>query len=182
MPVYISMLRGVNVGPHNRMKMDQLRNSFEALGFEQVRTYIQSGNAIFKTTKKSPLALSRHTEERISAEFGFAASVITKTSEEVGRIIHDNPFLKEGGTDLSKLHVTFLSQAPVEAGLMKLAAVDAGVDKFRHSGAVIYLYCQNRYSETKLSNNFFEKALSVRATTRNWKTVNKLYEMALECA
>lgn len=182
MPVYISMLRGVNVGPHNRMRMDQLRTSFEALGFEQVHTYVQSGNAIFKTTKKSPLALSKRIEERILADFGFAVPVITKTREEVGRTIDANPFLKERGTDLSKLHVTFLSQAPLEAALKKLTAVDAGLDKFRHSGEAIYLHCSNGYSDTKLSNNFIEKTLAVRATTRNWKTVNKLYEMALECS
>jgi uncharacterized protein (DUF1697 family) len=182
MPVYISMLRGVNVGPHNRMKMDQLRTSFEALGFEQVRTYGQSGNAIFRTSKKSLLGLSKRIEERILADFGFAVPVITKTREDVGCTINANPFLTERGTDLSKLHVTFLSQAPLEAALKKLTAVDAGLDKFHHAGGAIYLHCSKGYSDTKLSNNFIEKTLGISATTRNWKTVNTLYEMASECS
>ncbi len=182
MPVYISMLRGVNVGAHNRMKMDQLRNLFTPLGCEQAQTYIQSGNVVFRAARQSPVALSRKIEKSIEAGFGFAVTVITKSSGEMGATIESNPFLKKPGVDVAKLHVTFLSQAPDAAALKKLAAVDAGPDEFAHSGDVIYLYCQNRYSDTKLSNSFLEKTLAVRATTRNWATVNKLHEMAVECA
>jgi uncharacterized protein (DUF1697 family) len=181
MPVYISMLRGVNVGPHNRMKMDELQKSLETFGFKHVQTYIQSGNIIFHASKMLPDIMSKKIEARLLSDFGLVVPVITKTSDAVGRTIHDNPFLKEREIDLSKLHVTFLSQAPTEAAFMKLISVDAGPDKFRRSGDAIYLHCPNGYSETKLSNGFFEKALSLRATTRNWKTVNKLYEMALQC-
>jgi uncharacterized protein (DUF1697 family) len=182
MPVYISMLRGVNVGGHNRMKMDQLRNLFAPLGCEQAQTYIQSGNVVFRAARQSSLALSQKIEKSIQAEFGFSVTVVTKTSAEMGATIQNNPFLKKRGVDVSNLHVTFLSQAPDATALKKLAAVDGGPDEFAHSGEVIYLYCQNRYSETKLSNSFLEKALAIHATTRNWTTVNKLYEMAVECA
>src|ERR1700674_4550492 len=73
MPIYISMLRGINVGGHKPVKMDQLRKSFEALGFEQVQTYIQSGNVVFKTGKASPAVLSKKIEEKILKDFGFSA-------------------------------------------------------------------------------------------------------------
>ena len=176
------MLRGVNVGSHNRIKMDALQKSVAGLGCEQVQSYIQSGNVVFRAAKQTPRALSKRMEECILAEFGISVTVITRTSNEMEAIIQSNPFLKERGVDLSSLHITFLSQSPNEAALKKLAAVETGEDEFRHLGEVIYLHCENRYSDTKLSNNFLEKTLAVRATTRNWTTVNKLYEMALECA
>jgi uncharacterized protein (DUF1697 family) len=164
------------------MTMDQLRQSFETLGFGQVRTYIQSGNLIFKGRKQSPLSLARRIEERILADFGFSVPVITKSSLEMSKTIQSNSFLKERGIDPSKLHVTFLSQTPGTAALKKLAAVTASREEFRYAGEAVYLHCPNGYGETKLSNSFFERILSVRATTRNWRTVNKLHEMSLECA
>ncbi len=180
MPIYISMLRGVNVGPHNRMKMAQLQKSMEALGFWQVRTYIQSGNIVFKASRQSPLAVSKRIRERILRDFGFNVPVITRTSEQMKEAIQGNPFLEKRGLDVSKLHVTFLSQAPAGAPLVKLP-VYAGADEFVHIRAAIYLHCPQGYGETKLTNGLFEKMLSVPATTRNWKTINELHEMVLEC-
>src|SRR5882672_1351084 len=107
MPVYIAMLRGINIGPHKRMKMEKLRASCESLGFEQVKTYVQSGNVVFKATKQPPASLSKKLEDRIVRDFGFSAPVIIRTAEEMGKVIKDNPLLKEKGTDVEKLHVTF---------------------------------------------------------------------------
>ncbi len=179
MSTYISLLRGINVSGQKAMTMDQLRRSFEALGFKSVKTYLQSGNVIFGTAKRSPLQLSKKIERRISSEFGLPVSVIVRTSEELSRIIERNPFLKETGIDHSKLHVTFLSQQPLKATAQKLDVFDAAPDQFRWSDQEIYLYCPNGYGRTKLSNNAFEKALLVTATTRNWNTVNTLYEISL---
>src|SRR5271170_733820 len=108
MPIYISMLRGINVGGHKRIKMDQLRTSFEALGFEQVKTYIQSGNVVFKTGKVSTSRLLKRIEERILSDFGFPVSVIARTSDEMGEAIANNPFLKQRGINPERLHVTFM--------------------------------------------------------------------------
>jgi uncharacterized protein (DUF1697 family) len=180
MPTYGSMLRGINVGGQKSMKMDQLRELFAALGFEQVRTYVQSGNVVFKARKSSPADLSRKIEERILSEFGFSVSVISKTAEEIGRTIQNNPFLKEKAIDPEKLHVTFLSQVPAKTALQKLDALSTAPDRFHSRGAEIYLFCPNGYGRTRLSNNVFEKLLALRATTRNWKTVNQLYRIATE--
>jgi uncharacterized protein (DUF1697 family) len=177
---YVALLRGINVGGRKIIKMDQLRASFEAMGLEDVKTYVQSGNAIFKATKKSEETLSREIQERILLDFGFSVSVIVVSPEEVNRTITGNPFLRKKGIDASKLHVTFLSQAPERSALKALEALPAKPDEFRHSGKAIYLYCPNGYGKTKLSNNTLERVLSVRATTRNWQTVNKLYEMSVE--
>lgn len=181
MPVYISMLRGINLGPHNRMKMEQLRKSLQTLGFGKIQTYIQSGNVVFQASKQPPLALSERMETRIPADFGFSVPVITRTLADMKKTIQGNPFLKKRGIDLTRLHVTFLSQAPQAALLRKIASVNSKPDEFRCCREVVYLHCPSGYAETKLSNGFFEKALSLQATTRNWKTVNQLYEMALGC-
>ncbi len=143
MPTYISLLRGINVGGQKAMKMDRLRRSFEALGLKNVKTYLQSGNVIFGTAKRSPLQLSKTIERRISSEFGFPVSVIVRTSEELSKILQRNPFLKETGIDHSKLHVTFLSQEPLRAIVKQLDAFDAAPDQFRWIDQEIYLYCPN---------------------------------------
>jgi uncharacterized protein (DUF1697 family) len=180
MPTYISMLRGINVVGHKPVNMNKLRALFEGLGCKQVRTYIQSGNVVFKAARQAPENLSKQIEEKILSDFGFPVWVISKTSEEMGGALHDNPFLQENGIDPLKLHVTFLSQAPAPAALRKLDTLAAEPDRFRCFRREIYLHCPNGYGRTKLSNNALEKALSVTATTRNWRTVNKLYEMAME--
>jgi uncharacterized protein (DUF1697 family) len=179
MPTYIALLRGINVGGHARVKMDALRQLFEALGFESVKTYVQSGNVIFRAGTSSS-ALARKIEDKILSDLGLAASAIVRTPEEMGTTIRKNPFLKEKGVDLSKLHVTFLSEAPAKPAWKRLDGLSNGRDQFRCSGKEIYLHCPDGYGVSKLSNNAFEKLLSVRATTRNWNSVNKIYEMALE--
>jgi uncharacterized protein (DUF1697 family) len=176
---YVALLRGINVGGHKIVKMDQLRNAFEALGFEDVTTYVQSGNVVFNASTKPSENLSKKIEEKVLREFDISVSVIVKTSEEVSEVIRNNPFLQEKGIDPSKLHVTFLSRAPEKAALKMLDPIAATPDQFRSSGKEIYLYCPNGYGVTRLSNNALERVLSVRATTRNWKTVNRLHEMTL---
>jgi|SRR5271157_181237 len=178
MPIYISMLRGINVGGHKRVKMDRLRESFEALGFEQVKTYIQSGNVVFKARKGSTSALSRKIEERILSDFGFPVSVISRTSDEMGKTIAGNPFLKQGGIDLEKLHVMFLSEAPAAAAVKKLADLTAAPDQFHHCDREIYFHLPNGVSQSVLMKSPVDRVLAVGTTTRNWKTVNQIYALS----
>ena len=180
MPAYISMLRGINVSGQKPVKMDQLRRMFEALGFTQVKTYVQSGNVVFHSKKIAPADLSKKIEERIVREFGFDVPVISKTAEEIGNAIQRNPFLPEKAIDITGLHVTFLAGVPAKGALAKVSALDAAPDRFHSLATEIYLYCPDGYGRSKLSNNVLEKLLSLRATTRNWKTVNELYRMAME--
>ena len=175
---YIALLRGINVSGHKIIKMDELRKSFGALGLGDVQTYVQSGNVVFKAPKQSSERLSKKIREKIARDFGFSVSVIIRSSEEVRRAIENNPFLKQRAIDSSKLHVTFLSKAPEKAGLRVLEKLTAKPDQFRYSGTEVYLYCPDGYGRTKLSNNALERVLAVTATTRNWNTVNKLYEMS----
>jgi uncharacterized protein (DUF1697 family) len=181
MPIYVSMLRGINVGAHKRIKMEQLRTSFATLGFEQVKTYIQSGNVIFKTTKLSPELLSRKIEERILSNFGFPVSVVSRTAAEMANAIESNPFLKKRGIDQDKLHIMFLSDAPTALALTKLAALTAAPDQSRCLGKEIYLYLPNGAGKSSLMRSSLDRVLSVVTTTRNWRTVNTLHKMCQEC-
>jgi uncharacterized protein (DUF1697 family) len=178
MAVYIALLRGVNVG-QNLLKMERLRDLCAELAFTNVATYVQSGNVVFEA-EGSPSDCGLKLEHRLAGQTRLPVTVIVRTPSELASIIRRNPFLQERDIDRSRLHVTFLAGSPAKAGLAKLTAIKAGRDQFRISGEDVYLYCPDGYGTSKLSNMAIEKTLGVRATTRNWNTVNKLYEMALK--
>ncbi len=181
MPIYVSILRGINVGGHNKIKMDQLRASLEALGLERVKTYIQSGNVVFNTAKISPAALSKKIEAKILSEFGFSVSVISRTADEINKTIETNPFLREHGIDPEKLHVAFLYEAPAASALKKLASLTIAPDQSRCLGKELYLYFPNGVSGSSLWKHPLDRVLAVITTTRNWRTVNTLHQMCQDC-
>ena len=177
MAAYIAMLRGVNVTGHNTIKMEVLRGLCQGLGFRNVETYVQSGNIVFQALLENPEAISKRIGETVLRSFGFDTPVIVRTSKEMRNVIGNNPFLKEKGIDSSKLHVTFLSETAQKGSEKKLETLATNPDRFYPASHEIYLYCPGGYGRTRLSNNAIEKALSVEATTRNWKTTNALFEM-----
>jgi uncharacterized protein (DUF1697 family) len=177
MPIYIAMLRGINVSGHNIIKMEHLRESFEALGFRDVKTYVQSGNVVFEGGQDSA-ALSDSIAKRILSDFGFPVPVLLKTLKELERIVRDNPFLKQASIDASRLHVTFLSDAAPKLAEKSLQTLAVNPEQFHINGREIYLYCPNGYGKTKLSNDAIERKFCLAATTRNWKSVTTLLAMA----
>ena len=181
MPAYISLIRGINVGGHNKVKMALLRKSVETLGFRQVQTYIQSGNLVFQGTKQSTSTISRKIEDAILKKFGFSAPVITITADEICATLDGNPFLKQKGIDVSKLHVIFLSGRPEAASVKKLEAIPSRDDRFEWRDQCLYLHLPDGTAQSKLANAPLERLLSVRTTTRNWNTVNELHKMAQDC-
>jgi uncharacterized protein (DUF1697 family) len=181
MPIYVSMLRGINVGGHKKIKMDQLRASLEAIGLKQVRTYIQSGNVVFQAATTSPAALSKKIEKAISKEFGHSVSVITRTAAEIKSAIDRNPFLKERGIDQEKLHLTFLSEAPAASALKQLEALVSPPDRLCCLGEEIFFYLPNGVSASILMRKPVDRILSVITTTRNWRTVNTLHQICADC-
>jgi uncharacterized protein (DUF1697 family) len=181
MPVYVAMIRGINVGGNKLIKMDQLRKSLEAKGFEQVKTYIQSGNVVFKAAKLSSTAVARKIEAVIVKDFGFSASVISRTRDEMSTVIANNPFLKMPGIDPAKLHVAFLSDTPAPASLKKLAELTRLPDQASCVGKEVYLYLPNGVSQSSLWKTPLDRVLSVVTTMRNWKTVNTLHRMGVDC-
>ena len=169
------------MGGQRKVPMDELKALYEELGFCEVSTYIQSGNVIFKADLGSdPRNLSYKIEQTITEKFGFEVAVIIRTADEMKKLLSENPILKEKNIDTEKLHVTFLEEKPQKAFLDKITAIDYSPEKLCVTGREVYLYCPNGYGTTKLSNTFFENKLKVKATTRNWKTVNKLVELANE--
>lgn len=175
------MLRGINVSGQKKVPMKELKAAYEALGYENVRTYIQSGNVVFETAKKkTDIALAKEIKHQIEATFGFDVPVMIRSLEEMNHALEHNPFLKRKDIDLAKLHVTFLSEVPSKENLAKLKEVNYPPDEFILEGKEIYLHIPVSYGNTKLNNNFFESKLKVTATTRNWKTVNELVKIASE--
>jgi uncharacterized protein (DUF1697 family) len=182
MPIYIALLRGINIGPHKRMKMEELRASCEAMGFKRVKTYIQSGNVVFEAPKLSPAALSKKFGECIVKDFGFSSEVILRSREEMKSIIDGNPFMKEPGIDPSKLHVVFLSQPASVAALKKLQDLTLKPDRTDTSSKEIYFYFPNGVSGSSLWKHPLDRITGVAGTMRNWKTVTTLHQMAMEVA
>jgi uncharacterized protein (DUF1697 family) len=177
MHTFISLLRGINVSGQKRLLMPELKALYEALGFEQVITYLQSGNVIFDSSDADRLEISAKIEKGIQQTFGYQVPVFLRDRIDFQRIIHGNPFIHRQGLNLERLYVTFLSAPPAEKSITNLDLPAGVADEFISIGAEIYLHIPGGYGRTILSNNFFEKKLDRVATTRNWRTVNTLYDL-----
>ncbi|HET8825823.1 MAG TPA: DUF1697 domain-containing protein [Terriglobales bacterium] len=179
--VYIALLRGINIGPHKRMKMEKLRASCETLGFKNVKTYIQSGNVVCKAGKLSSEAAAKKIEAQIEKDFGFSVDVIARMGDEMKRIVTGNPLLKDPDVDASKLHVVFLSETPPAEAIKKLEAIVKAPDQVRHKGKEIYFYFPNGVSGSSIWKHNLDRVIGISGTMRNWRTVNTLYQMAGKC-
>ena len=155
--------------------MTELKWALESLSFKNVRTYAQSGNVIFDCRRAETAKIAQCVEEKLRETFGFSTNVLIRTQRELKRIIEKNPLIDRAGVaDPDKLYVTFLSDGPDETVASNLdIKLDQG-EKFVIAGKEVYLYCPNGYARTKLNNAMFETKLKTVATTRNWKTINKL--------
>ena len=172
MPVYISLLRAVNVTGHNSIKMAGLKQMFESLGFSAVTTYLQSGNVVFTSERSDTAALRKRIETAIGKRFGMEVTVIVKTAAEFTTVIEGNPF------DHERVFVTFLAAAPASVSVDELNKVRKADELIIVKNSIVYFLCPGSYGTTKLSNIFLEKKIGVAATTRNWKTVTALAELA----
>ena len=170
---YVALLRGINVGGNKRVAMADLRAWLEAIGLEQVRTYVQSGNAVFRSRQKAE-ALAAAIERKIEKQAGFPVRVVVRSREELRNVLQRNPFLKRAGIDSAKLHVTFLGERVGAPGHEKLMGLPRGGDELEIAGSELFLHCANGYGSSKLGNNLLEKAAGTAATTRNWRTVTAL--------
>ncbi|MEO8732806.1 MAG: DUF1697 domain-containing protein [Flavobacteriales bacterium] len=173
MATHIVLLRGINVGGKRKLPMAGLKQLLTKLGCTDVRTYVQSGNAVLEHPDK-PNVLAQRIAAGIEKQFDLDVPTQVLTAKQVKDIIAKNPFTKEKGIDLAKLHVTFLDSAPKAADVAAIAEGNYDTDRFSVDGNVVYLHCPVDYGHTKLNNTFFEKKLKVGATTRNWRTVNQL--------
>jgi uncharacterized protein (DUF1697 family) len=170
----IALLRGINVSGRKTVNMTDLKKAFLELGFDNVRTYGQSGNVIFDCGRTYTAKLATHIEEKLSEAFGFSMNVIMRTQQELEKIIETNPLIESADVARDKLYVTFLASVPDKTATSKLDITPGADERFAIVHSEVYLYCPNGYARTKLNNAAFEKKLRTIATTRNWKTINKL--------
>ena len=175
---YIAILRGINVSAKNMVKMPALVKAFESIGFKNVKSYVQSGNVVFQSEPVGPENLQRLIAEQIEKDLGLSVPLLVLEENYLKQVSENNPFIKRQDIDLTKLHVTFLAQEPDPEKVSKMDSDKYVPDEFIIDKKVIYLNCPDGYGKTKLHNNFFESKLKVGATTRNWKTVNALVELA----
>ncbi len=175
---YISILRGINVSGQRMIKMDALKQMYSELGFKNIQTYIQSGNVVFQFKKSEAGKLEKMISKKLNETSGFEVPVIAKELQEIKDVLENNPFINEKHENTDHLYVTFLSEEPSKESIEKINSGQYSNDKFIIKGKTIYLFCSTGYGKTKLSNTFFENKLKLNATTRNWKTINKLADIA----
>jgi uncharacterized protein (DUF1697 family) len=177
MITHINLLRAVNVAG-NILKMEDLRKLLSELGFADVKTYLQSGNVLFRAVG-APAQLAAMIETRLREATRLPVSVIVRTPAQLQRIIASNPFAEEAAEAPKTVHVTFLAGSVPKAAVAQIGKLRSGRDRWHAEGSEVYLWCPDGYGRTKLSNTALERALGVRATTRNWNTLKVLHAMAI---
>jgi uncharacterized protein (DUF1697 family) len=175
MTVYVSMLRAVNVGGTSRIKMDALRAVYESIGLKDVRTLLQSGNVVFRSSIAAREQLVKRIRQEIERQLELEVEVILRTLAEIASIVERGPVLSPHA-DKAKLLVMFLSAVPDAAAQAALVKWHKGPEMLELRGPEIYLYYPNGVGRSKLSNAVIENKLDVSGTSRNWNTLEKLLD------
>jgi uncharacterized protein (DUF1697 family) len=172
----IALLRGVNVGGHGKIRMETLRELLDSLRLRDVRTYLQSGNAVFRCPEKGLPRLAVRIEEAIERECGFRPAVLLRTAEELRLAAALNPFRD---FDPAKLAVLFSAAAIAPGALAGALEMRVAPDELRSAGRELYAHYPNGFAGSKLTVPALERVLGVRLTGRNWNTISALLEMSL---
>ena len=175
---YVALLRGINIGPRNRIAMPALREVLEAAGFEDVATYVQSGNVVLTSGAKAD-AVRRKVEGVVTESFGLEIPVVVRTKAELAAVVKRNP-LGEVATDPKRYQVSFLDGKLPAAKVKELEAVAAPGEQVVAHGREIYAWHPAGVARSKLWAKLAGKGLGVTATARNWTTVETLLELAGE--
>ena len=178
MPVLISLLRAVNVGGHNKIKMDALRVLYGSLGLRDAHTYVQSGNVVFRSAGRNSARLQKEIQNAIAGKFGCRPDVVLRSIPEWKAAAAANPFRRRPEIDPAKLQVMFLAGAPAPHAAKALLELRAAQEELKLIGRELFVYYPQGMGQSKLSSGALEKTLEVPGTSRNWNTVNKLLEMA----
>ena len=178
MPVIICMLRGVNVGGHNKIKMDALKVLCSSLKLKDPQTYVQSGNVIFKTEEKDLAKLTKRIQDALERKFGFRPDVMLRTASELRNVIARNPFAKRNGIEPGRLLVTFLAADPGKEAREKALALKTDPEELHIIGREAYTYFPNGMARPKIPWTTIERTLKSSGTGRNWNSVTKMLEIA----
>lgn len=168
----VALLRGLNLGAHNRIGMKDLAAVFEGVGCTKVETFIQSGNVLFDASaallRKVPTLVASALNER-----KIDSPVVVRNAKELAAVVKHNPFLKRGAA-LTALHVGFLLEKPDAALVKALDPLRSAPDEFQVLGGEVYLHLPNGVGRSKLTNAWFDSKLKNLVTVRNWNTVLEL--------
>jgi uncharacterized protein (DUF1697 family) len=177
MATYIALLRGINVGGRKKVRMADLRALLAGIGYRDVVTHLQSGNACFTSDRDSPEAVAREIEDRIAADLGLDVKVLVRTRDELAAVVENNP-LPEVTSSPAKLHVAFLSASPPPQRRSAIDPEAFAPAEFRIGEREVYVWYPNGLGRSKLTNDVWERRLGVTATMRNWNSVTKLLDLA----
>lgn len=175
MPSYVALLRGINVGRNRRVAMADLRGWLTDLGYDGVRTHLQSGNAVFSSRKRRD-SVRREIEARLVGETGFPIDVVVRTAEELREVVDADP-LGEVATDPSRYLVSFLAAPLDRAGLPDLDPAAYQPERLHVGKQEIYFWCPGGVLGSAVLPAFTHQATGV-STVRNWKTVTRLLELS----
>jgi len=171
---YVAFLRGINVGGHRIIKMDELRKIFSSMGFDDVTTYIQSGNVLFKSNEKDKKKLTKKIEAYLNKVLGYDVAVMLRTASALAKVINNNPFSTKQNDDKFNLYVTFLQAEPSSDVKSKINKLQTEIQDCRILTTEIYTSFERSKSKHPFSNIQIEKLFKLSATTRNWSVVNKI--------
>jgi uncharacterized protein (DUF1697 family) len=172
MTVYIAFLRGVNVGGRGKVRMEELKELFESIGFSDVRTYIQSGNVLFSSEISDSHLISSRIEEGIRTRFSLNVNAITEPLEELSKIVDASPFKEADLSEREVIHVAFLLEDPSVGDLNAVVKLDGKGDNVILKGRTAYILCRNGFSNSPY--NALERILRVKVTFRNFNTLKNL--------
>ncbi len=179
MPIYVALLRGINVGGSKVLKMELLREIMEGAGCTDVATYIASGNVVFGHASRSEAKLRKDLETAIAKASKLEVPVVLRTFAEMTKVVSANPFPKSGGTEL---HVLFCTTTPTAAAFAKLESTSFEPEAWAIANREVYLKLPKGIGTSKLAGTITRISPAKEATARNWNTVEKLTAMAAERA
>ncbi len=176
MTIFIALIRGINVGGHKKLKMADVKTLCESMALRDVRTHLQSGNVVFRTTRTDRARLAKELEDALGVE----AKIILRTADQLRSAIAANPMPEEAQRGPSGFIVMFLSDKPTAAAMQSLRDAYSGPEKMQLHGAELYIEYSSGMGTSKLSLALIERKLGVAGTARNWNTVTRLLEIADE--
>jgi uncharacterized protein (DUF1697 family) len=176
---HLALLRGINVAGKNKLPMKDLAAMFADAGCKDVRTYIQSGNVVFRAPAALAAKVPAKVGAQIARQFGYQVPVLLRSHDELAQLAGRNPFLARQ-TDHGKLLVMFLADEPNARSVAALDPARSPSDEFVVRGREIYLHCPNGFGRSKLGNDYVDRVLGTTSTGRNWRTVLELLDMTRE--
>ncbi len=179
MTTHLALLRGINVSGHNIIKMESLKSTLEAIGFQNVQTYIQSGNVFVNTEEENAAAVGFKIKQEIFKAFGHEVPVVVIGKADLEACLQNNPFLKEKDFDIKKLYVAFISTTLRIDSINDLKMSQVKPDEASIDTNRIYIKYAVGAAKTRFDQKYIEKKLNVTATIRNWNTVKQLLQLYL---